>query len=203
MSAGDSRISSGVKLGVVVVSGVLILGVLVVASLGFMEPGESPEQSMQPNASSSSGGDNQGSGSQDSGSNVNITSNVDRDTVEQNSSNVTNEELVSAFRDSLLSSGVRVEELEINDEVLRLDYRSRRTNQSVVRGEIEVVMGYYASIVEEGLDVRMVNATILDMNQSRVAYYKVRTVWAESMLNGSISKNQYASRVIGSLRSVE
>lgn len=203
MSAGDSRISSGVKLGVVVVSGVLILGVLVVASLGFMEPGESPEQSMQPNASSSSGGDNQDSGSQDSGSNVNITSNVDRDTVEQNSSNVTNEELVSAFRDSLLSSGVRVEELEINDEVLRLDYRSRRTNQSVVRGEIEVVMGYYASIVEEGLDVRMVNATILDMNQSRVAYYKVRTVWAESMLNGSISKNQYASRVIGSLRSVE
>lgn len=191
---------TGLKLGVVVVIGVLVVGGLFVLTLGSVlldTPGQEGEE-LDTESPPSSENDVDVNLSRDPG--PSDSGNVSEDgSGGGEEAGVTREELLATYRESLETGGVSVVSLGVEDGMLWLNYSSSRTNESVVRQEIGVVSGYYASLVERGLNVSRLEARILDRENESVARYRVETSWARGFLEDRLSRDEYASKIFDSL----
>lgn len=195
---------SGLKLGVVIVLGVLIVGGLFVLTLGSIlldtpgPGGETLDPESPPSTRGDGGVDLSRDGARNGSGGVAGKASRNRSAAGQNAS-VPRGELLAAYSDSLESGGVNVQSLGVRRGVLWLNYSSNRTNESVVRREIGVVAGYYASVVERGLNVSRLEARIIDGENGSVATYRIETGWARGFLDDEVSRDEYASRIYGSL----
>lgn len=114
---------------------------------------------------------------------------------------LSNEEILMAFRMTLEDHDYEIEKLNINEETntIILDHRSTATSQEDIAAEIGGVAGAFAEGVNQGWDVYYIDIIIQDASGEDIANYYIETGWAEQYNNGEISQEEYFTKILETL----
>lgn len=106
-------------------------------------------------------------------------------------------EALASFRDAIEASGYEIASLDVEDDIVVVEYYSDATDDEAVREEISDVAPAFADGIDDGWEVEWLEVWLLDRDGDR-AYgsYTVYAGWAAEWTAGERSDDEFFDRVL-------
>lgn len=111
----------------------------------------------------------------------------------------TTEERLAALRSSLEEAGFELGVVELDGDILVVEYHSDAAGEEAVVAEAEPVVRAYRQALEWGLEVEWLEAWLLDADGRTRAVYTVHESWVRAWADGETSDAEFFGRVAESL----
>lgn len=98
--------------------------------------------------------------------------------------------LLSTIQDA----GVDVKGTERDGDVYYLAYYGS-VREADIASEIGSIAGAYAGVVDNGWEVQRLNVLVYRSDDTVAAVYYIQAAWAQSFMDGDLSRGEYLSRV--------
>jgi hypothetical protein len=114
----------------------------------------------------------------------------------------THREFLSAFGDSVASTGVVIQDLRLGParEVVSLSYETTRAEYDALGSEIGTLSGLYFRQVRTGWTTERLDATVIRRgSDAPIAYWNAEAAWFEAYERGEVTAEDLSLRVLETL----
>ena len=93
--------------------------------------------------------------------------------------------------------------VQSQDSTVQLTYTTFQTTESGIAEEIGKVAGAYAYAIGDGWDKQQMEVAVQAADGSTIGTYQIQQSWAQEYLDGDITAEEYALRVLQTLETTE
>ena len=109
----------------------------------------------------------------------------------------------SLIQEALQQESVSVSSVQSQDSTVQLTYTTFQTTESGIAEEIGKVAGAYAYAIGDGWDKQQMEVAVQAADGSTIGTYQIQQSWAQEYLDGDITAEEYALRVLQTLETTE